>query len=321
MEQLIKLMSDGEFHTGDELGDVLKISRSAIWKQIQRLISIGADVQAVRGKGYRLAKPMELLDASLINSQLDPLVLPCLKTIEIVLQTNSTNALAMSRASSGCGSGYICLAEQQSEGRGRRGRKWQSPIGANIYLSCVWEFFDGAAALEGITLAVGVVIGELLEQAGVKGVSLKWPNDVLIDEAKVGGVLLEMTGDPSGHCQVIIGIGVNHGMPLSIAANIDQAWTSVELHSPDLTRNLLASRLISGLVAMLTEFQSNGFEPFRARWRRLDGFRGRQVVIRTGAAEVEGLADGIDDTGGLRLVTPSGLEIYKGGEVSVRPKS
>lgn len=212
------------------------------------------------------------------------------------------------------------MAEQQTAGRGRRGRQWISPFGANLYLSCVWEFFDGAAALEGLSLATGVAVAEALDTLGVSGISLKWPNDVLLSESKLAGILLEMTGDPSGRCQVVLGIGVNHRMPPALATAIEQKWARLDDTNPGISRNVLAARIISNVLLMLQSFEEEGFAPFQPRWQALDAFYGRNVVIKTGAADIEGVADGVDRTGGLRLLTPHGLQVMKGGEVSLRLK-
>lgn len=321
MDTLIALLADGEFHPGDELGGALGVSRAAVWKQIQKLQAHGFDIQSVKGKGYRLARPLERLDGAVICAQLQPAAARLLTSLEIITLTSSTNDVAMSRVTEGGASGFVCLAEQQTSGRGRRGRAWVSPFGANLYLSVVWEFYAGAAALEGLSLATGVAVAEALLALGVKDVGLKWPNDVLIRGAKLGGILLEMTGDPAGRCQVVVGVGINHLMPASAGQQIDQPWTRLDEHVPGISRNLLAARVVSGVLLMLEAFQREGFSGFRQRWSALDAFRGEAVIVRTGARDLEGLADGVDETGGLRLRMASGVEIMKGGEISLRLQS
>lgn len=318
MERLLRLLCDGEFHGGDQLGERLGVSRAAVWKQIQKLQDSGLDIQSVKGKGYRLGRPLELLDAQRIRASLDTPAASALKALDIHFQTASTNDVAMSMAASGGGSGCFCLAEQQTAGRGRRGRHWVSPLASNLYLSGVWEFYNGAAALEGLSLATAVAIADALKDLGVEGVRLKWPNDVLLNEGKLAGILLEMTGDPAGRCQVVLGVGINLHMPAAAAAAIDQKWTALDHRYPGISRNMLAGRVISRLLLMLLQFQEGGFAAFRERWQLLDGYKGQTVVIKTGAADIEGVADGVDETGGLRLITPAGVEIIKGGEVTLR---
>lgn len=322
MDDLIPLLSDGEFHTGDELGKVLGVSRAAVWKQVQKLESKGLQVQSVKGKGYRLAYPLELLDPSLIRSHCSPAALRLLSGLDVLTQTSSTNDVAMARIASGCSSGFVCLAEQQTAGRGRRGRAWVSPFASNLYFSCVWEFYHGAAALEGLSLAVGVAVARSLRSLGVDLVALKWPNDVLVGGAKIAGILLEMTGDPAGRCQVVVGVGVNHIMQGAAAASIDQRWTRLEEHRQGISRNLLAATVISDVLLALETFQLSGFGSFREEWTKLDAYRGKPVVVRTGVNEILGVADGVDETGGLRLVDPEGaIQVMKGGEVSLRLQS
>lgn len=320
MDKLLELLADGEFHGGDELGAQLSVSRAAVWKQIQKLEQLGLEVLSVKGKGYRLAAPLELLSEESIRAQMLPRAAQLLRGLQLHSQVPSTNDLASSLASKSSGSGWVILAEQQTAGRGRRGRHWISPFGCNLYLSCIWEFFQGAAALEGLSLATGVAVVKAFEALGIRGARLKWPNDILIGNAKVSGILLEMTGDPSGRCQVVVGVGINHKLPLAAAVGIDQPWTRIEDVHPGLSRNRLAAEVISQLLIMLEEFQLNGFSAFKDQWESLDQYRGAEVLIKTGADDIAGVADGVDATGGLRLLTDRGIQIMKGGEMSLRPK-
>jgi len=317
--KLLSLLADGEFHSGDELGEMLGITRAAVWKQIKRIQDEkGVDVYSVKGKGYRLASPMSLLNAQLIKSQLSPAVKSSISAIDIFGSITSTNDIAMKHAESGGAPGYVCIAEQQTAGRGRRGRPWISPFGTNIYLSMVWDFFDGAAALEGLSLAVGVVVARTLEAQGVTGVELKWPNDVLVAGAKLGGILLEMTGDPSGHCQVVLGIGVNTALPSKDGQSIDQAWVDAASLGVEIERNNFVAALIVELVGMLELFSKQGFRGFKERWSLLDAYRGREVVVKMGSKDLIGIASGVDETGALRLYRNGHYEAIKGGEVSLR---
>lgn len=319
MDALIQLLADGDFHAGDELGDALGVSRAAVWKQVQKLHALGLDVQSVKGKGYRLPQPLELLEANRIRELIAPPALRLLTDLTLLVQTQSTNDVAMSRIQAGMSSGFVCLAEQQTAGRGRRGREWVSPFASNLYLSCVWEFYHGAAALEGLSLAVGVAVARALRSLQVSDVKLKWPNDVLVSGAKIAGILLEMTGDPTGRCQVVVGIGINHLMPASAGAQIDQPWVRLAELCPSVSRNLLAARVISEVLLALEAFQLDGFESFRAEWSQLDAYKGLPVIVKTGAQDILGIADGVDETGGLRLLGTDGLlQVMKGGELSLR---
>lgn len=316
--RIVELLADGQFHSGDELGRQLGVSRAAVWKQIQKLEEKGLEVFSVKGKGYKLHTPVELLAADRIKSHMTDQGLSFLQAIDVQGVVSSTNDVAMRAASDGVASGYVCLAEQQTAGRGRRGRTWVSPFGSNIYLSAVWHFYGGAAALEGLSLATGLAVAETLQALGCARVGLKWPNDLLVDTAKLGGVLLEMTGDPSGHCQVVLGVGLNTCIRHEDAQHIDQEFTQLTDHGVDVSRNELAGRVISSLLVMLDQFSRHGFSHFQHRWESFDVFRDRRVAILAGSRATHGVARGVDATGGLRLETSEGVEVFKGGELSLR---
>ena len=319
MQELIALLADGQFRGGDELGNALGVSRAAVWKQVQKLQDVGLDVQSVRGKGYRLAYPLEWVESSQIKSQLHGHAEALLRELDIHRLVSSTNDIAMQKAAQGVGSGYVCIAEQQTAGRGRRGRNWVSPFASNLYLSIVWEFYQGAAQLEGLSLATGVAVANALARLGVPSVGLKWPNDLLVDGAKLSGILLEMTGDPAGRCQVVLGVGVNHRLPAVAANEIDQSWARLEDFRPGIGRNLLAATVLSELLMMLEAFSRSGFSAFQQQWLTLDVYADRDVVIKTGSTDIVGVARGVDTTGGLVLETAAGRQVIKGGELSLRP--
>ncbi|MGI9295270.1 MAG: biotin--[acetyl-CoA-carboxylase] ligase, partial [Pseudomonadales bacterium] len=210
---LLSLLSAGQYVSGQELANALGVSRTAVWKQLNKLDEYGLEVESVKGRGYRIAGGIDLLDAASITAGMTTLSRNLLSRLDVRETVGSTNAEAMAQIAAGCGSGYVCTAEQQSAGRGRRGRQWVSPYARNLYISAVWEYSQGAAVLEGMSLAVGVVVARALKACGVAPVQLKWPNDVLHEGAKLGGILLEMTGDAAGACQVVVGIGLNVSMP------------------------------------------------------------------------------------------------------------
>ncbi len=316
--RIVELLADGQFHSGDELGRELGVSRAAVWKQIQKLEEKGLEVFSVKGKGYKLHTPVELLTPEKIKSHMSDAALALLADIDVHGVVSSTNDIAMRAAGDGVASGYVCLAEQQTAGRGRRGRTWVSPFGSNIYLSAVWHFYGGAAALEGLSLATGVAVAETLREMGCEAIGLKWPNDLLVGDAKLGGVLLEMTGDPSGHCQVVLGLGLNTRLQDQEAARIDQAFTQLADHGVEVSRNELAGRVMSAVLLMLEQFSRSGFHAFQSRWQALDVYRDKSVAIHAGARATHGIARGVDATGGLRLETPEGIEVFKGGELSLR---
>lgn len=319
--QLVRLLADGQFHSGDELGEALGVGRAAVWKQVKKLHDVGIDVFSVKGKGYRLSEPLELLDSELVRSALAADAKVLLSQLAILGSIPSTNDVALSHAASPDSRGYACFAEQQTQGRGRRGRAWVSPFGVNVYLSVVWHFHSGAAALEGLSIATGVAVAQTLSALGCDEVKLKWPNDILIANKKVGGVLLEMAGDPAGHCQVVVGVGLNMKMPSAAGESIDQPFTFLEEQQVDVSRNQLAGALLSNVLLMLQGFEQSGFARYRPYWQGLDAYDGKEVELHMGANTVTGIARGVDESGGLRLMVDGVETVYKGGEISLRPAS
>ena len=316
LDVLLKVLSDGEFHSGDELGQVLGVSRTAVWKQLKKIEDLHLPLLSIKGKGYRVEGGLDLLSSSAIESALSADAAHLITELDIHDVVDSTNLLAMQKASTG-GKGYVCTAEQQLAGRGRRGKAWASPYACNLYLSVVWEFSGGAAALEGLSLAVGVAIVDALKNAGIDGASLKWPNDVLFDSQKLAGVLLEMTGDASGQCQVVVGIGLNVAMPKG--QTIDQPWVDVRAINPKAAnRNQVLALLLNELMPLLANFEKDGFSTYRERWMQLDAFYNKEVAMTLGESVVLGAATGVDETGALQLKTAAGLQTFNGGEVSLR---
>ena len=320
---LLPLLASGEYRSGQDLALALGVSRTAVWKQLNKLAELGLDIESVKGRGYRIPGGIDLLDAAAVRAALSPPAANLLSRLVLLETVDSTNAEAMRQLESGAAAGLVCTAEQQSAGRGRRGREWVSPFARNLYVSVVWEFHQGAAALEGLSLAIGVAVARALAACGLPPVKLKWPNDVLFGDAKLGGVLLEMTGDAAGACQVIVGVGLNVAMPRAAGVAIDQAWTDVaaiaEGECP--RRNALLAALLNQLLPLLAAFEAGGFAPWRDEWQALDAFAGKPVVLRTGAEPVAGTARGVDSRGALQLETASGIQAVYGGEISLRAPS
>ncbi len=178
LNQLLHLLADGKFHSGTELGERLQMSRAAVWKQLKGIEQLGVQVHRVRGKGYRLPHGLDLLDVEAIVRH-DP-QLAQLFDVELLMSTESTNRLLMQRQGDGAIHGQAVFAEVQTGGRGRLGRQWQSPFAQQLALSVGWQFAGGVAALEGLSLVVGLAVVDALQSVGVSGAGLKWPNDVLM---------------------------------------------------------------------------------------------------------------------------------------------
>jgi BirA family biotin operon repressor/biotin-[acetyl-CoA-carboxylase] ligase len=319
---LLSLLADGEFHSGQELEDVMGVSRTALWKQLHRLEELGLAAESSKSRGYRIAGGVDLLDQGSILGGLSAAGRALLAELDLQSQIDSTNAEAMRRAESGAGAGLACVAEQQTAGRGRRGRKWISPFASNIYLSLVWEFEGGAAALEGLSLAVGVAVADALASCGVPDLELKWPNDIMHGGRKLGGILIEMAGDPAGNCQVVVGVGLNVRMPNKAAAEIDQQWTDIaSLTGQFPGRNSLLAAVLDALLVLMPRFAQEGFEPWRERWVNRDAFAGKPVIVHSGPREIAGTVVGINETGALMLDVGGTVQAINGGEVSLRPSA
>jgi len=318
--QLLAMMADGECHSGEALGRVLGVSRAAVWKHLQRFSELGVLVQRVRGSGYCIEGGLSLLDKAWILSELDDADRESLTLFDVLDITDSTNKHLMERLTQGESlEAGVCLAEMQTAGRGRRGRQWQSPFARNIYASIVWPFETGINGIEGLSLAVGVAVVESLTELGLDGVSLKWPNDILYEGKKLGGILIEIAGDVSDRCHVVVGVGLNVDMPIEEMAGVDQPWIDMStLMSSIPSRNRIAAVMLKRLFALLREFELRRFACYRAAWEAHNAHRDMPVRLLLGNGDVEGVMLGVDDSGALRLSVDGVEQVYIGGEISLR---
>lgn len=311
--KLVDILSDGEFHSGEQLGESLGMSRAAINKHIQTLKSWGLDIYTVTGKGYSLPAPMQLLNEEAILAQLNQ---PNLAIIPVI---DSTNQYLLERMNE-LQSGDACIAEYQQAGRGRRGRQWFSPFGANLYMSMYWRLEQGPAAAMGLSLVIGIVIAETLQQLGAQDVRVKWPNDLYLQDRKLAGILVELTGKTGDAAQIVMGAGINLAMRGAEAAQINQGWINLQEAGIAIDRNDLAARLINSLREALPLFEREGLAPFTERWKALDNFFNRPVKLLIGEREIHGIARGIDKQGGLLLEQDGEVKSWVGGEISLRPQ-
>ena len=319
--RLITRLSDGRFHSGESLARALGVSRTAIWKHVQSITTrFDIEIHSVRGRGYRLPHPMELLDPVEIERHIPPASRRGIDAIEVLDSVPSTNRYLAERLDLLGNAARVCIAEQQTEGRGRQGRGWISPYGANLYFSLHWQFDLPMANLNGLSLVAGVAVVQALERLGIEGVALKWPNDLHVDERKLGGILVEVFGQTTGPVSAIIGIGLNFRMPAASGQAIDQQWTDLKRIAPDLDggRNQLAGLLIDELVQAINRFTQAGWPAFQEAWRQRDGYRGRAVEIHTPAGMERGTYLGVGDDGGVVLQQDGGRRVFHAGEVSLR---
>ncbi|WP_149088208.1 bifunctional biotin--[acetyl-CoA-carboxylase] ligase/biotin operon repressor BirA [Pseudomonas prosekii] len=314
MLTLLKLLKDGRFHSGQALGAALGISRTAVWKQLQHLeAELGLSIHKVRGRGYQLAAPLTLLDPGEIDAKPPANSWPA----QVFDSIDSTNAEALRAIERGQAVPFLILAERQTAGRGRRGRKWVSPFAENLYYSLVLRIEGGMRQLEGLSLVVGLAVMQALRNQGVSGVGLKWPNDLLVGQKKIAGILLELVGDPADVCHVVLGLGINVNM--QTADEVDQQWTSMRLESGKVfDRNLLVAELGVVLQAYLNRHQSEGFAAIYAEWEQNHLWQGRAVSLIAGVNRIDGVVAGIDSQGALRLQVDGVEKVFSGGELSLR---
>jgi len=320
--KIVRLLADGRLHSGEALAEALGISRAAVWKAVRKAGDVlGLSVRSVRGRGYCLDAPLELLDPARILAELDHDTQRRIPRLEIHDDIDSTNRHLMREGHAGAAAGTLCLAERQSAGRGRHGRTWVSPFGANLYLSLLWRYPFGPGELGGLSLAAGTAMARVLEGEGVAGLALKWPNDILWQRRKLGGLLLEVAAEAHGPSLVVVGLGLNTRLGRAQAAVIDQPWVDLEtvLGPGQVGRNRLAARMAAALIATLERYGGEGLAPFLTDWDRYDLYRGERIDLRLGDRVVTGIHAGIGEHGALRLLVDGSLQIFQAGEVSLRP--
>lgn len=316
LRPLVQTLSDGSFHSGASLGRQLGLTRTIIGRQVEVLRGMGIEIHSVTGKGYRLPGALNLMSVVRIRELLGVDRRLWAGHIDLLFSTDSTNVDAMRRGQEGK-SHHLVLAEHQTIGRGRRGKAWVTPLGANISLSMLWTFKSSMAALQGLSLSVAVLVVDALRTCGYEGIGVKWPNDILLNSCKLAGILIEISGEAEGPCKVVIGIGVNVKMPYSHSAAIDQAFTDLASNfesAPD--RNRIVAVLVRSLTAGLGVFAKHGFCVFQSRWNDIDVYKGRMVEISSGATRRVGRALGVSETGALLLETEAGVAHINGGELS-----
>ena len=307
--------------SGEALAARLGISRSAVHKRMESLRESGIGIDAQAGRGYALRAPCDLLDAGAIRARLTEPARALLATLDVEWIVDSSNSVLLRREGVADGAQAL-LVEGQSGGRGRRGRTWRSPLAANLYLSLARRYAGGLARLGGLSLAAGVAVAEALRSLGV-AVQLKWPNDLVVDGRKLGGLLVEGGGEHAGPARAVVGLGLNVCMPPAASRGIDQPWTDLATVAPAAaaSRNALAATLLSWLLPALEQFDCEGLEPFRERYAAFDALRDREVALIGAGDALHGVASGLADDGGLRVRMPNGeVRSVHAGEVSVRAR-
>ncbi len=304
--------------SGDQLAGELGLTRAAVWKRIDALRQAGVAIDAQPGRGYALARPLDLLDESRIHQGLPPEVGAQLESLSMRWTLDSTNTALLAEAPPPHGV-RVLLAERQLGGRGRLGRPWASPLAANLYLSLDRQFEGGLARLAGLSLVAGIVAAEALREATGLDIRLKWPNDLWLDGRKLGGLLVEGGGEHGGPARAVIGLGLNVRMPEAFGREIDQAWIDLAARSDPPSRNVLVIALLSAWLPALATFDRDGLAAFLPRWQALDALAGQRIRLLNGGQVYEAEALGLASDGGLRVRDAEGERTVYSGEVSVRP--
>lgn len=310
-QALLAVLADGAFHSGEQIGVKLGISRAAISQQIKSLRLLGLEIFSVTGKGYRLNTPLQLLNRESIQQHLNDVPV---HTCAVIDSTNQYMMAQLDRWQKG----ECLLAETQTAGRGRRGRQWHSPFGSQFIMSMYWRLDDGPSAAIGLSLAIGVAVIQALESVGYRDLSLKWPNDIYMARRKLAGILVEMSAAVGGICHLVIGVGVNLNLPDAVIAQLDQPCAHLAEQPVVVDRNQLSATIIRALRNALALFEKQGLTAFLMDWNRLDIFMQQPVQVLLGSQVIHGIYCGIDGQGNMLLQDLEGMHKFVGGEISLR---
>ena len=317
---LLRILADGRFHSGERLGQALRLSRSAVGRLVRGIEALGVRVLRTRGRGYRLAEHLDLLAPNALAAKLKK-ISPEL-CIEVLDECPSTNTVLAGRAAACAPHGSVLVCEYQSAGRGRRGNSWISAVGSSLAFSILWRFPLGAGALGGLSLAVAVGAARALERLGTRGVGVKWPNDLYCEGLKLGGILIETSGGVSGPSAAVVGVGINVRLGALTREQIGRSATDIASHSDAVpSRTALLVGLLESMAAVFEQFSREGFAPFREEWLRRHAWQGRRVALSQAERRVaEGRIVGVAEDGAIMLGSAKGIERFHAGELSLRPR-
>jgi len=316
---LLRILADGRFHSGERLGQALGVSRAGVRDLVGRIEALGLRVFKVRGRGYRLAEDLDLFESNDLAAMLEKISPEF--CVEVLDECPSTNAVLAERAAAGAPHGAVLVCEHQSAGRGRRGNSWVSAVGGSLTFSILWRFPRGAGALGGLSLAVAVGAAKALERLGTHGVGVKWPNDLYCGERKLGGILIEISGDVLGPSVAVVGVGINVRLGSSMRERIGRPATDIAGHSDTVpSRTAVLVGLLESIAAVLEQFSRECFAPFRDEWLQRHAWQGRRVALSQADRRVaEGEVVGVAEDGALMLASAKGIERFHSGELSLGP--
>jgi BirA family biotin operon repressor/biotin-[acetyl-CoA-carboxylase] ligase len=317
--QALRCLADGRFHSGEAMARDLGRSRATLSEALKRATELGVELFSVPGKGYKLAEPIEFLDARAVASMMGELASRL--RFEVVDEVDSTSSRLLARAAAGEAPGACLAAEWQSSGRGRRGRAWVGGLGGSLMFSLLWRFERGVGHLAGLSLAVGLAVARALRECGVAKAQVKWPNDVVVDFRKLGGILIETSGEMQGPSVAVIGIGLNYRLGERLG-EIDQPAADIQgCASEAPSRNLVLATTLVQLVRVLDDFERKGFAPMRSEWRSLHAYEGRRArVVPPNEPAFEADVTGVGEDGALVVsVRGQSMTLSSAELIAIRP--
>ncbi|HSN21310.1 MAG TPA: biotin--[acetyl-CoA-carboxylase] ligase [Usitatibacter sp.] len=315
----LRALADGRFHSGEDMARALGRSRATLSEALKQAPELGVELFSVRGKGYKLAAPIEFLDANAIMARLA--TEGSRVRLQVVDVVDSTSTRLLELAAAGAPSGTCLAAEWQSAGRGRRGRSWVATVGGSLTFSLLWRFERGAGHLGGLSLAGGVAVARALAECGVERAQVKWPNDVVTDFRKLAGILVETSGEIQGPTVAVVGVGVNYRLGERAMDRIDQPVADVaSCAAPAPSRSALLAALLAHLGGALEDFDRRGFAGVRDEWRELHAYQGRPVrVVPPRDAPFEARVADVAPDGALVVETADGRSVaLASAEISLR---
>jgi len=316
---LLSIISDGKLHSGEELAHQLNISRAAIWKSIQYLRTLGLKIEAIQSQGYQLNHQIELLSDKKIKQNLQSSAKKLCGNVQLLFKTDSTNSYLFKQLDKRNIHSDVVLAEYQSGGRGRRGNKWLSPLASGLTFSVGWHFDIAPKALSLLSLYIGVAIARTFEAENMAEVGLKWPNDIIVMDKKIGGVLIEVRGEASGPVDVVIGVGINYDIEEETKSAIGQPVTDICSHTKKrISRNSLIALLLSNIFNVLESLEEDQASNLLDEWRAFDHYVGRNAKLILPNEEIEGVLKGVDNQGALLLSVGKEVKSFTSGEISLR---
>jgi BirA family biotin operon repressor/biotin-[acetyl-CoA-carboxylase] ligase len=321
-QRVFQRLDDRGFLSGEALAADLSVTRAAVWKAVEQLRELGVALDAQTSKGYRLAPGVSALSVDRIHSLLPADVRARLEVLLVEWTLESTNTRLLEALPPAAGTAAVVLAEHQTGGRGRRGRGWVAPPGGALCLSLGWQYADMPVDLSALSLVVGLCAVNALTALGVPGVALKWPNDLVTADGKLGGILIEMRAESGGPVHVVAGIGLNVALDDAARATVKATGNTaddIRAHcTPVPDRNAIVAALLARLIPAFEGFPRHGLAPHLDNWQDCDALRDHEVRVENAGEVTRGVARGVDSHGALLVETPAGVRRFISGEVTVR---